>query len=90
VTFSTCSGSEKAREYWFELLLAFLAIAGMLELAVGRDAAASLVRPPRTRTVEARCKGARGAAATGVCLTSRWARRLHPPRSRLALAHQAG
>ena len=27
-----------AREYWFELLIAFLAIAGMLELVVGRDA----------------------------------------------------
>jgi signal transduction histidine kinase len=26
-----------AREYWFELLMAFLAIAGMLELVVGRD-----------------------------------------------------
>jgi signal transduction histidine kinase len=26
------------REYWFELLIAFLAIAGMLELVVGRDA----------------------------------------------------
>jgi signal transduction histidine kinase len=26
-----------AREYWFELLIAFLAIAGMLELVVGRD-----------------------------------------------------
>ena len=26
-----------AREYWFELVIAFLAIAGMLELAVGRD-----------------------------------------------------
>jgi signal transduction histidine kinase len=29
---------EVAREYWFELLIAFLAIAGMLELVVGRDA----------------------------------------------------
>jgi signal transduction histidine kinase len=28
---------EVAREYWFELLIAFLAIAGMLELVVGRD-----------------------------------------------------
>ena len=37
MTFSTCSGSEKAREYWFELLIAFLAIASMLELVVGRD-----------------------------------------------------
>ena len=27
-----------AREYWFELLIAFLAIAGMLELVIGRDA----------------------------------------------------
>jgi signal transduction histidine kinase len=27
-----------AREYWFELLIAFLAVAGMLELVVGRDA----------------------------------------------------
>jgi signal transduction histidine kinase len=27
-----------AREYWFELLIAFLAIAGMLELVVGRNA----------------------------------------------------
>ena len=26
-----------AREYWFELLIAFMAIAGMLELVVGRD-----------------------------------------------------
>jgi signal transduction histidine kinase len=26
-----------AREYWFELLIAFLAIAGMVELVVGRD-----------------------------------------------------
>ena len=26
-----------ARDYWFELLIAFLAIAGMLELVVGRD-----------------------------------------------------
>jgi hypothetical protein len=26
-----------AREYWFELLIAVLAIAGMLELVVGRD-----------------------------------------------------
>ena len=31
------SGSEVAREYWFELLIAVLAIAGMLELVVGRD-----------------------------------------------------
>ena len=37
MTFGTCSGSEKAREYWFELLIAFLAIAGMLEFVVGRD-----------------------------------------------------
>jgi signal transduction histidine kinase len=28
---------EVAREYWFELLIAFLALAGMLELVVGRD-----------------------------------------------------
>ena len=34
-----------AREYWFELLIAFLAIAGMLELAVGRDSPAA---PPTT------------------------------------------
>ena len=27
-----------AHEYWFELLIGFLAIAGMLELVVGRDA----------------------------------------------------
>jgi signal transduction histidine kinase len=26
-----------AREYWFELLIAFMAVAGMLELVVGRD-----------------------------------------------------
>ena len=26
-----------AREYWFELLVAFLAVAGMVELVVGRD-----------------------------------------------------
>ncbi len=26
-----------AREYWFELLIAVMAIAGMLELVVGRD-----------------------------------------------------
>jgi hypothetical protein len=45
VTFSTCSGSEKAREYWFELLIAFLAMAGMLEVVVGRD---SPGRAPRT------------------------------------------
>ena len=30
-----------AREYWFELLIAFLAIAGMLELVVGRDSPAA-------------------------------------------------
>ena len=29
---------DAAREFWFELLIAFLAIAGMLELVVGRDA----------------------------------------------------
>jgi signal transduction histidine kinase len=34
-----------AREYWFELLIAFLAIAGMLELVVGRDAPGA---PPTT------------------------------------------
>jgi signal transduction histidine kinase len=34
-----------AREYWFELLIAFLAIAGMLELVVGR---ASPGAPPTT------------------------------------------
>ena len=28
---------KKAREYWFELLIAFPAIAGMLELVVGPD-----------------------------------------------------
>jgi len=30
-------GRNVAREYWFELLIAFLAIAGMIELVVGRD-----------------------------------------------------
>ena len=30
-----------AREYWFELLIVFLAIAGILELVVGRDAPAA-------------------------------------------------
>ena len=30
-----------AHEYWFELLIAFLAIAGMLELVVGRDSPAA-------------------------------------------------
>ena len=34
-----------ARQYWFELLIAFLAIAGMLELVVGRDSPAA---PPTT------------------------------------------
>ena len=34
-----------AREYWFELLLVFLAIAGMLELVVGRDSPGA---PPTT------------------------------------------
>jgi signal transduction histidine kinase len=34
-----------AREYWFELLIAFLAIAGMLELVVGRHSPAA---PPTT------------------------------------------
>jgi signal transduction histidine kinase len=34
-----------AREYWFELLIAFLAIAGMLELVVGRDSPGA---PPTT------------------------------------------
>jgi signal transduction histidine kinase len=34
-----------AREYWFELLIAFLGIAGMLELVVGRDAPGA---PPTT------------------------------------------
>ena len=34
-----------AREYWFELLITFLAIAGMLELVVGRDSPAA---PPTT------------------------------------------
>ena len=29
---------ELTREYWFELLMAFLAVAGMLELVIGRDA----------------------------------------------------
>src|SRR5437763_6119578 len=29
------------REYWFELLIAVLAVAGMLELVVGRDSAAA-------------------------------------------------
>lgn len=35
----------RARKYWFELLIAFLAIAGMLELVVGRDAPGA---PPTT------------------------------------------
>ena len=30
-----------AREYWFELLIAVLALAGMLELVIGRDAPGS-------------------------------------------------
>ncbi len=34
-----------ARDYWFELLIAFLAIAGMLELVVGRDSPGA---PPTT------------------------------------------
>jgi signal transduction histidine kinase len=34
-----------AREYWFELLIVFLAIAGMLELVVGRDSPGA---PPTT------------------------------------------
>jgi signal transduction histidine kinase len=34
-----------AREYWFELLIAFLAIAGMLELVVGRNSPGA---PPTT------------------------------------------
>ena len=34
-----------ARGYWFELLIAFLAIAGMLELVVGRDSPGA---PPTT------------------------------------------
>jgi signal transduction histidine kinase len=34
-----------ARKYWFELLIAFLALAGMLELVVGRDSPAA---PPTT------------------------------------------
>ena len=34
-----------AREYWFELLVAFLAVAGMVELVVGRDSPAA---PPTT------------------------------------------
>jgi signal transduction histidine kinase len=34
-----------AREYWFELLIAFLAVAGMLELVVGRDSPGA---PPTT------------------------------------------
>ena len=34
-----------AREYWFELLITFLAIAGMLELVVGRDSPGA---PPTT------------------------------------------
>ena len=34
-----------AHEYWFELLIAFLAIAGMLELVAGRDSPAA---PPTT------------------------------------------
>jgi signal transduction histidine kinase len=34
-----------AREYWFELLIGFLAIAGMLELVVGRDSPGA---PPTT------------------------------------------
>ena len=34
-----------ARQYWFELLIAFLAIAGMLELVVGRNSPAA---PPTT------------------------------------------
>ena len=34
-----------ARRYWFELLIAFLAIAGMLELLVGRDSPGA---PPTT------------------------------------------
>ena len=33
------------REYWFELLIAFLAIAGMLELVVGRNSPGA---PPTT------------------------------------------
>jgi signal transduction histidine kinase len=34
-----------AREYWFELLIAVLAIAGMLELVVGRDSPAAPALP---------------------------------------------
>jgi hypothetical protein len=30
-------GAYVAREYWFELLVGLMAIAGMLELVVGRD-----------------------------------------------------
>jgi signal transduction histidine kinase len=38
--FQPVSRIEKfAREYWFELLIAILAVAGMLELVLGRDAA---------------------------------------------------
>jgi signal transduction histidine kinase len=36
---------EVAREYWFELLIAFLALAGMLELIIGREAPGA---PPTT------------------------------------------
>ena len=32
---------EQVREYWFELLIAVMAIAGMLELVIGRDSAAA-------------------------------------------------
>ena len=39
------SRRDVAREYWLELLIAFLAIAGMLELVVGRDAPGA---PPTT------------------------------------------
>ena len=37
-----------AHEYWFELLIAFLAIAGVLELVVGRDSPAA---PPTSLSI---------------------------------------
>jgi signal transduction histidine kinase len=56
-----------ARGYWFELLVAFLAIAGMLELVVGRDSPGA---PPTTLWI--------AVPAVGVLVLPLFARRRFP------------
>lgn len=69
MTFGTCSGSEKAREYWFELLIAFLAMAGMLEFVVGRDSPARAAHDAGDRRTcrDGPCTAGRDSCIRGNC-----------------------